>query len=723
MVEDKAIYVGLCLAGAVSGGSYSAGVVDYIIEALDNWQQAKSDGKAEYPDHQVVIAGLTGASAGSIVNALLPLDLAILDQVYANSSNQVYANSSNKDDKQDEHRLKLLYEAWVKSPHLYHSEDSFLGERDLKAANPYYLPPLEVNEPPSSIKRLWALLDSSLLDRIVERTFSEAKGALDKNISKDGQYQPFKRDYIAESLHSFMTLTNNVGVRYDVAFNRSTNDDAAFNRGTKSRHIMVRHADRTHFRIKGIGTAEFSSPWADADPALDCDLGAPDFFRINAYKNSALASSAFPLGLGARKIDHLTRADYYARQWTLPSSDVAKTPLEFRRRPFFPEESNQVQVDKDIKNQDLSIDQLKTEYPQSVPFVASDGGVINNEPFDITRHILMAKPPVRNPRDGDGTRVVLMIDPFPLLKTNAGLAADNSMATLLATLPLNLLNESRFKSSELEDLIDEEVYSRFLITPEQDVTGSTGVKTDEPRVIDDSQSLLASGLLHGFGGFISESFRAYDYQLGRLHAWHFLKESFGLPKKKSKVLASAYKQLKKTTVYDCGDIKHWQIIPVPEQCPVQKLEWPRISLRDYSDLMKHIEKRKSSIMDTTASDLSVLKALFKLDIVKGFKNGLLKAGVYYGAKKAVTSLAKIILADLVRRDQLQEASALSVEQRKLILKIIEAGEDGLPAKELLEKKSPQSKLLKGMLDEFSALVVKKFKVFSLKTIIVAKPLL
>ena len=708
MAEDKAIYVGLCLAGAVSGGSYSAGVVDYIIEALDNWQQAKGDTnkKDEHPDHQVVIAGLTGASAGSIVNALLPLDLAILDQAAA--------NSSDRDDKQDEHRLKLLYEAWVESPHLYHPEDGFLGDRDLRADNDYYPLFSKANEPLPSIKRLWALLDSSLLDRIVKRTFDEAETTL-----KDQQYQPSQREYIAESLHSFMTLTNNVGVRYDVAFNS----------GTKSRHIMVRHADRTHFRIKGIGTDKFFSPWANADPALDCDLDDLDLFskaEIDAYKNSALASSAFPLGLGARKINHLTRGDYYARQWTLPSLIEpplikAKTPLEFRRRPFFPEESDSDQIDDDIEK--LSSDKLKAKYTQPVPFVASDGGVINNEPFDITRHILMAKPPVRNPRDGDGTRVVLMVDPFPLLKTNAGLAADNSMATLLATLPLNLLNESRFKSSELEDLIDEEVYSRFLITPEQDVTGIKDVKTDAPRVIDDSQSLLASGLLHGFGGFISESFRAYDYQLGRLHAWHFLRDSFGLPKTKSKLLNSIYKRCKNSTEYHCGDNKHWQIIPVPAKCPVQKLEWPRISLRDYSDLMKHIEKRKSAIMKETTSDLPFLKALSKLNIGKAFTNVLAELGISLVVGKAVKSLAKTILADLVRRDQLQEACALSVDQRKLMVKIIEAGEDGLPAKELLEKKSPQSKLLKGMLDKFSALVVKKFKASSLRIIIVAKPLL
>ena len=34
-MEDKTFHLGLCLAGAVSAGAYTAGVVDYLFEALD----------------------------------------------------------------------------------------------------------------------------------------------------------------------------------------------------------------------------------------------------------------------------------------------------------------------------------------------------------------------------------------------------------------------------------------------------------------------------------------------------------------------------------------------------------------------------------------------------------------------------------------------------------------------------------------------------------------
>ena len=670
------IYIGLCFAGAVSGGAYSAGVIDYIIEALDKWEHAKNNNDKDYPTHKVVIAGLTGASAGSIVNSLLPLDLAILDK----------SDENNNSGKSDEHRLKLLYETWVKSPRLYYPSDrirSFLGEEDFKAANAhtYYSPPHGPTKKPLELKRLWSLLDSSLLDRIVHDVFSKAEDKL-KATQKKGTAQPCKRDYIAEDLHSFMTLTNNVGVRYDINFNR----------GASGQHIMVRHADRAHFRIKGIGNTTFSSPWADPDPAPDCDLSDANFFDKNnanskAYKNSTLASSAFPLGLGARKITHLTHGDYYARQWILPESSAKKiggvVKSKFRRRPFFPEEQNQHQVENDIKN--LNSKKLKKKYNHPVNFVASDGGVINNEPFEITRYILMEKPPDKNPRAGHGTRAALMIDPFPLLETNTKSVADNSMANVLTSLSKSLINESRFKPEELEDLVHEKVYSRFLISPHQSANqGLTGKKA-RSRSIDPDQSLLASGMLGGFGGFISESFRAYDYQLGRLHAWDFLHKSFGLPngagKNKSKILNSGYKNVRGNSRYNCGDIHHWQIIPVPSIPPISraKLSWPQIDLSDFKKLMKEIKKRNDLIINNVVPNR----------FLRAFIKGIIRAVKFFNYS-AVALLKKTILTELVKRDQLKEAKNLTQDQRKLVLEIIEAGEDGLKKEKFLESEGKNS---------------------------------
>jgi len=54
-MEEKNFHLGLCLAGAVSAGAYTAGVIDYLIEALDKWQKRKNENLPDTPSHNVVI--------------------------------------------------------------------------------------------------------------------------------------------------------------------------------------------------------------------------------------------------------------------------------------------------------------------------------------------------------------------------------------------------------------------------------------------------------------------------------------------------------------------------------------------------------------------------------------------------------------------------------------------------------------------------------------------
>ncbi|MBB6499148.1 patatin-like phospholipase family protein [Pedobacter cryoconitis] len=67
--------IGLTLTGTVSAGAYTAGVIDFLLEALENWEQKKTDNRNKYQDdyqkwdvpwHEVVITGLSGASGGGV---------------------------------------------------------------------------------------------------------------------------------------------------------------------------------------------------------------------------------------------------------------------------------------------------------------------------------------------------------------------------------------------------------------------------------------------------------------------------------------------------------------------------------------------------------------------------------------------------------------------------------------------------------------------------------
>ena len=62
-IQDNTFEIGLVLAGTVSAGAYTAGVLDYFVEALDFWTRAKEQGRAEAPMHNVVISTMQTGSA------------------------------------------------------------------------------------------------------------------------------------------------------------------------------------------------------------------------------------------------------------------------------------------------------------------------------------------------------------------------------------------------------------------------------------------------------------------------------------------------------------------------------------------------------------------------------------------------------------------------------------------------------------------------------------
>src|SRR4051794_19146639 len=73
--SEDTFQIGLALSGAISAGAYTAGVLDYLFQALNAWEQAKKkDPRA--PQHHVNLQVVTGASAGAITGALGAIALA-----------------------------------------------------------------------------------------------------------------------------------------------------------------------------------------------------------------------------------------------------------------------------------------------------------------------------------------------------------------------------------------------------------------------------------------------------------------------------------------------------------------------------------------------------------------------------------------------------------------------------------------------------------------------
>lgn len=66
--KDKEFHIGLVMAGAISAGAYTAGVMDFLIEAITAWDKAKRPENVtpDIPTHSVQFDVLAGASAGGM---------------------------------------------------------------------------------------------------------------------------------------------------------------------------------------------------------------------------------------------------------------------------------------------------------------------------------------------------------------------------------------------------------------------------------------------------------------------------------------------------------------------------------------------------------------------------------------------------------------------------------------------------------------------------------
>ena len=61
--------IGLVLGGTVSAAAYTAGVVDFLIQALDAWTVAKN--KGDGPNHKAIFKIFAGTSGGALTSVLL----------------------------------------------------------------------------------------------------------------------------------------------------------------------------------------------------------------------------------------------------------------------------------------------------------------------------------------------------------------------------------------------------------------------------------------------------------------------------------------------------------------------------------------------------------------------------------------------------------------------------------------------------------------------------
>jgi hypothetical protein len=431
--------LGLVMAGAVSAGAYTAGVLDFLFEALMEWEKEKKAKPNDTPNHNVIIDAISGASAGGS-SAALSCILPALG--YYPVPTPDHDNASRN----------LLYQAWVKNIDLL----GMLECSDLKTTVP-------------------SLLSGNPLEMTARTAVKDALEAIKANKAQ----WPV---WLADNVRVYLTLTNTKGIPYilemlDAEGKVQKNPD-----GKPYGHYMMVHGDVACF-ITG------KNPSGNEGYLLPYDSLVKE--KWEQLTDAALATSAFPVGLPARKFTQQSKV--YSTDWWLDYHG--------------------------LKNDTVSVKPaLDEEYKESYPFYALDGGAINNEPLELVRRYLARdKSDKCNPVLPDkADAATIMIDPFPDTAPNSkdfGEVFDvlDSFSTLLNSMKA----QCRFKPKDLLLALDRATYSRYLISPS---------RKDKK----DQETHLASAGIGGFAGFFHEELREHDFFLGRRNCQRFLENHFNV---------------------------------------------------------------------------------------------------------------------------------------------------------------------------------------------------
>jgi hypothetical protein len=183
---EPTFQLGLALAGAISAGAYTVGVLDFLFQALSEWE--KHRGQPDTPRHRVALKVIAGASAGGITGALGSIALArglCPREFSSDERTNVYQ------DRYETHQrfqcvLPTLYKTWVTLPAMISADGigGLLATDDLKS---------DADKPV-----LRSLLNASLLDAI-KRTAIESPEQGDVDVKPP---VPF----IAQRLHIYLTI-------------------------------------------------------------------------------------------------------------------------------------------------------------------------------------------------------------------------------------------------------------------------------------------------------------------------------------------------------------------------------------------------------------------------------------------------------------------------------------------------------------------------------------
>ncbi len=341
--------IGINMAGAISAGAYTAGVIDFLIEALDEWYKAKARGDV-VPAHDVSIEVVSGASAGGMCAAI---SVVMLQEDFEHIHDTKRRGTNNR-----------AYESWVNGIDI----QELLGTADLVNAS-----------------HVVSLLDSTPIEKIASYALTP------------GTPLPTPRPYVSSNLALFLSLTNLRGVPYSLngAAPGSIEESAFF------------FGDRIQFHVLPQGLPGPGMSLSPGTRAHTLDFTKPGVAGgWDVLQAAAMATGAFPVFLAPRTLER-SLSEYTPPMWESVMSAATGTPPPVKPNfpPDTPDPLQTLNVDGGVTNDDpfnYARDYLAQLEPPLADIKAAssamnaDRAVIGIAPFPTTEKFDVTYKPFKN---------------------------------------------------------------------------------------------------------------------------------------------------------------------------------------------------------------------------------------------------------------------------------------------------------------------------------------
>ncbi|ALJ01705.1 hypothetical protein DC20_21900 (plasmid) [Rufibacter tibetensis] len=395
------------MAGSVSAGAYTAGVMDFLLEAIENWEKARGTDPS-IPDHKVEIDLFGGTSGGGITAAMAFFAFrGRIEHPVLQDDGRSFIVDPEKN---------ILWKLWVDIT----GGDVFGQMLDGSDIHDYHIP---------------SAMNSTFIDEVgdVFQDYVKTLGASE---------QPRNPGCISDEAELFMTLFNVSGLKYQLSSKAL---------GAVEQYVSE-HRDIAHFR------------WGD-DYRKDgrMEISTRNLSNLKPLIEASKATGAFPIGLRARTLSR--KAKYI---WDNPffqkNGKFGKGTIDLGKKVKSDEDAyKSLNADGGTANNEpveLMRDLLLQIRLREDNKLAELKAV---EAMNDTQRMVAKSTRLENTS-------VILIDPFPSydFEVTEPTAQSEHIFSYASDLVFAMASQLRFDAKEAIDAYDKDNYGLHIIAPSRD---------------------------------------------------------------------------------------------------------------------------------------------------------------------------------------------------------------------------------------------------------------